>query len=116
MQPPLNESNLAFDVADQLVCVDGVEGVNCQLLRPIRHELLEVFGGVEGQVLPFFQLPLYLIEFPCQLASLGIDLEVSDFPADFDELHYIRSIPLDRFNPHVIVHSLLHECTLRKVL
>lgn len=47
-----------------------------------------------------------------QLACLNVDLADADFAADFQQLHDVGRIPLDRFDSHVVVHSLLHEGSL----
>ena len=47
---------------------------------------------------------------------MDVNLEVSDFPAYFEKLHDVRGVSLDCLYPHVVIHSLLHESTLREVL
>ncbi len=45
-------------------------------------------------------------------SNLDIYLEVSDLLAYFEELNYVGSVPLDSFDSHIIVHTLLHKSSI----
>lgn len=46
---------------------------------------------------------------------MDVNFEISDFPAYFEKFHNVRGVSLDCLYPHVVIHPLLHESTLRKV-
>jgi hypothetical protein len=66
-------------------------------------------------MLALFKLSLDLIQLPSKLRYMYINFEISNFATDFEKLHNVGSIPLDGFNSHVVVHSLLHKRSFSKV-
>ena len=59
---------------------------------------------------------LQLIESSCQLRNLNVNLEVANLATDLQKLHDIRCVPLYSLYTHIVIHALLHECTLSKIL
>ena len=47
---------------------------------------------------------------------MDVYFEVSNLLAHFQQLHYIARVPLNGLDAHVVVHSFLHKCGVRKCL
>lgn len=79
------------------------------IARPKCKHRLKALFVTQVQVLAFFDLSAYLVEFFGELCDLDVDLEVPYFLAGLEQLHDVGGIALDSLDSHVVVHALLHE-------
>ena len=105
----LQKRSFALNLAHKLFVIELVEWIPCHLLWTIGEYAVEFVLVVLANVLALFLLTSDLEQFLDELRLADFQLANAYLSTNLQKLHDVRCISLNRFDPHVVVHSLFHE-------
>ena len=106
----LQKRSLTLNLAHELFVIKLVEWIPCHLLWAICEYAFEFVLVVLANVLALLLLTSDLEQFLDELRLADFQLANAYLSTNLQKLHDVRCISLNRFDPHVVVHSLFHEC------
>ena len=106
----LQKRPFALNLAHELFVIKLVKWIPCHLLWAIGENTVKFVLVVLANVLALFLFTSDLEQFLDELRLADFQLANAYLPTNLQKLHDVRCISLNRFDPHIVVHSLFHEC------